>query len=150
MPQSLAQIYLHIVFSAKNREPLLTDDTRTNVHAYLAGVCKNHDSPALIIGGVEDHVHLLCRLSKTVAVATLIRELKRDSSKWIKEQSATRTDFSWQNGYAAFSVSPAHIEALKTYIARQADHHRTETFQEEFRRLCKKYDLELDERYAWD
>src|SRR5438876_3153897 len=122
MSQSLVQIYLHIVFSTKNRAPFLQDKSfRDRTHAYLAGICKNLDCPALIIGGVEDHVHILCRFGKTIDVATLVRELKRDSSKWIKGSKAGLGDFHWQAGYGAFSVSPSHVEVLKEYIANQEE-----------------------------
>jgi putative transposase len=99
---------------------------------------------------LEDHVHILCRLSKTLDVATLIRELKRDSSKWIKDENRRIADFYWQQGYGAFSVSPSHVPVLIDYIANQEEHHRYETFQDEFRRLCKKYGVAIDERYVWD
>ncbi len=151
MPQSLAQIYVHIVFSTKNRQSFLTDCAfRDRTHAYLKGICENQGSPSLRVGGTEDHIHILCRLSKTLDVATLIRELKRDSSKWIKEENPRLADFYWQNGYGAFSVSPSHVEPLIEYIANQEEHHRRETYQDEFRRLCKKYGIEIDERYVWD
>jgi REP element-mobilizing transposase RayT len=151
MPQSLAQIYVHIVFSTKNRQPFLEDQTfRERTFGYLKGVCDNQGSPSLRIGGVEDHVHILCRLSKTLDVSTLVRELKRDSSKWVKEENRQLPDFYWQNGYGAFSISPSHIVALRRYIASQEEHHRQETYQEEFRRLCRKYGVEIDERYVWD
>jgi putative transposase len=151
MPQSLAQLYTHLVFSTKHRRPYLKDDAlRAKLHAYLAGACKNLKSPSLMIGGVEDHVHILCRLSKTVAASELVRELKRESSKWVKSQSTRLTMFRWQNGYGAFSISPSHVGDLTRYIADQAGHHRTETFQDELRRLCGKYGIEIDERYVWD
>jgi putative transposase len=151
MPQSLVQIYVHLVFSTKNRRPFLRDAAlRHRLHAYLTGICNNQQSPAITVGGVEDHVHILCRLSKTLDVSVLIRELKRDSSKWVKDQDSALSDFAWQNGYGAFSVSPSHVEPLRYYIANQEEHHHTESFQDEFRRLCKKYGIELDERYAWD
>jgi putative transposase len=151
MPQSLAQIYLHIVFSTKNRQPFLLDQTiRDEMHQYLGGACNNLDSPVLRVGGVADHVHILCRLGKTIAVADLVKELKRESSKWIKTKSPTMADFYWQSGYGAFSVSPGHVEALRTYIANQEEHHRKASFQEEFRRLLTKYGLQWDERYVWD
>jgi putative transposase len=107
-------------------------------------------SPSIATGGTEDHVHLLVRLAKTSDVASLIRELKRDSTKWIKAELPDLSDFCWQEGYAAFSVSPSHAEALKHYIATQMEHHRRETFQEEFRRICEKYGVDIDERYVWD
>lgn len=151
MPQSLVQIYVHIVFSTKLRKPFLKDkEFRDRTHRYLVGICKNLNSPALIVGGVEDHVHILCRLGKTIHIADLIRDLKRDSSKWIKAEMPRLAEFHWQKGYGAFSISPSHVDALKEYIANQEEHHRRESFQDEFRRLCKKYGLEIDERYAWD
>jgi putative transposase len=151
VPQSLAQVYLHIVYSTRHRKPFLKDGAfRDRTHRYLAGICRNLSSPALLVGGVEDHVHLLCRLGKNVKIADLVRDMKRDSSKWIKAEEPRLAGFQWQQGYGAFSISPAHVDALKGYIMRQEDHHRRETFQDEFRRLCRKYGLELDERYAWD
>lgn len=151
MPQSLAQIYVHIAFSTKDRQPFLTDVAfRDRAHAYLAGICKNQKSPSIRVGGVEDHAHILCRLGKTMAVSDLVRELKRDSSSWIKTQRSDMKDFYWQEGYGAFSISPAHVDKTTGYVANQAEHHRRVSFQDEFRRLCRKYGVELDERYAWD
>ncbi|MEZ6054516.1 MAG: IS200/IS605 family transposase [Planctomycetaceae bacterium] len=151
MPQSLAQIYLHIVFSTKDRRPFLQNESlRDELHKYLGGICRKLGAPSLIIGGVEDHVHLLCRFSRTLTVADLVRDLKRDSSKWIKPKEAGVKTFDWQSGYGAFSVSPSHVEALTVYIANQIEHHRSETFQDEFRRLCQKYGVAVDERYVWD
>jgi REP element-mobilizing transposase RayT len=151
MPQSLVQIYAHLIFSTKNRQPFLGDQIlRGKLHGYLIGICENQRSPSLATGGVDDHVHILCRLSKTLDVSTLIRELKRDSSKWIKDKAPSLTDFAWQNGYAAFSISPSHVEPLNAYIEIQEEHHRQESFQDEIRRLCAKYGVNLDERYAWD
>jgi REP-associated tyrosine transposase len=151
MPQSLVQIYAHIIFTTKNRQPFLVDtEFRARVFAYLAGICKNQDSPALLIGGVADHVHIFCRLSKTHDVASFVRDLKRDSTNWIKLERPTLHDFHWQQGYGAFSVSPAHVDPLKRYIANQEEHHKKESYQAEFRRLCKKYGVDIDERYVWD
>lgn len=129
MPQSLSQIYLHVVFSTKARKPFLCDgEFRRRTHTYLAGICKNLDCPSLLVGGVEDHVHLLCRFGKTIEVATLLRELKRDSSKWIKAEQPRLSEFHWQAGYGAFSISPSHVDALKEYISNQEEHHRRENF----------------------
>jgi REP element-mobilizing transposase RayT len=151
MSQSLAQIYLHIVFSTKERRPFLQDKAiRDELHKYLGGTCNNLDCPVLRVGGVADHVHILCRLGRSIAVAELLKELKRDSSQWVKTKSPALSDFYWQNGYGAFSVSPGHVEALREYIANQEEHHRAETFQDEFRRLLTKYGLQWDERYVWD
>jgi REP-associated tyrosine transposase len=151
MPQSLVQIYVHIVFSTKHRQPFLVDpEFRARVHAYLAGICKNQDSPSLFVGGVADHVHILCRLSKTHDISSLVRDLKRDSTNWIKVERPTLHEFHWQQGYGAFSASPVHVDPLKQYIAQQEEHHKKESFQDEFRRLCSKYGVEIDERYVWD
>ena len=151
MPQSLAQIYLHLVFSTKERRPFLQDkDFRQRTHAYLAAICNGHGSTCLVVGGVEDHVHVLCRLSRTHSVSETVKELKRSSSLWIKRESPQVAAFHWQDGYGAFSVSPSHIEALKRYIGDQEAHHRRESFQDEFRRLLNKYGVEFDERYVWD
>jgi putative transposase len=151
MPQSLAQIYLHVVYSTKGRRRYLQDpDLRAELHNYLGGTCCNLDCPSLTVGGVEDHVHVLCRLSRTCTVSDLVRELKRESSKWLKTKSPELADFRWQDGYGAFSVSPGHVEPLRIYIANQEEHHRTESFQDEFRRLLHKYGIEYDERYVWD
>jgi putative transposase len=151
MPQSLVQIYLHIIFSTKHRQPFLKDNEfRQRTHAYLAGICNNLNCPALIVGGVEDHVHILCRFGKTITVADFIRDMKRDSSKWIKDEQPALAEFHWQSGYGAFSISPSDVEAVQRYIANQEEHHQKVSFQDEFRRLCKKYGLEIDERYVWD
>ena len=151
MPQSLVQIYVRFVYSTKHRKPFFNDNEfRDRTHRYLAGICRNLKCPALIVGRVEDHVHILCRFGRNIEVANLIRDLKRDSSKWVKSEQPRLVEFHWQQGYGAFSVSPAHIDALKEYIAKQEAHHRHETFQDEFRRVCGKYGVEIDERYVWD
>jgi len=149
MSQSLSQIYLHLVFSTKNRTPLLKG-IESDTHAYLVGACKNLDSPSLIIGGVEDHVHILCRQSKNIALKDLVGEIKRESSKWVKTRGESYSSFYWQSGYGAFSISPSHVRTLTDYIANQADHHALVTFQDEFRKLCRKYELEIDEKFVWD
>ena len=151
MSQSLTQIYLHLIFSTKKRVPHLRDkQLRSSLHAYMAGICNHLESPALIVGGVEDHVHVLSRFSKKLALADLVKELKRDSSKWLKTESPLMVDFYWQAGYGAFSISPLHVEPLRHYIANQETHHRTESFQDELRRICHKYGVAFDERYVWD
>ena len=150
MGQSLVQIYVHIVYSTKDRKPFLHDsDHRRCLHAYLAGIFSGQSSPALTISGVEDHVHVLCRLGKTIDVSDLVRESKKDSSTWVKQELQI-PDFYWQTGYGAFSVSPAHVPLVSEYIQNQEEHHRSFSFQDEFRKLCAKYDVEIDERYVWD
>jgi putative transposase len=151
MPQSLVQIYVHLVSSTKNRQPFLRDKVfRERVHAYLVGICDNLGCPSIKTGGVEDHVHLLCRFGKSIQIQDWLRDLKRDSSKWIKAEQPSLAEFHWQLGYGAFSLSPAHVDALTRYIENQEEHHRRESFQDEFRRLCRKYGVPIDERYVWD
>ena len=151
MPQSLAKVYLHIVFSTKNRLPFLDDRVlRRETHAYLASTCRKVGSPSLIVGGVEDHVHISCFMSRTLTMAQLVAELKRESSKWIKTKSSDLASFAWQNGYGVFSISPSHVGDLRAYIENQESHHRNETFQDELRRYLRKYEIDYDERYVWD
>ncbi len=121
-----------------------------NENGPLVGIDVGSTRVSVVVGGVEDHVHILCRFGKTIEVATLIRELKRESSKWIKEQEPKLSTFHWQGGYGAFSISPSHVAALTEYIRNQEEHHKKETFQEEFRRMCMKFGVEIDERYVWD
>jgi putative transposase len=151
MPQSLAEVYIHLIYSTKGRIPFLRDrDLRNELHGYLVGTFAGHGSPSLRTGGVEDHVHVLCRLGRTSSIADLVRDAKRASTKWIKNRSPQLDAFQWQSGYAAFSISPSHVEALKHYIANQEEHHKTESFQDELRRICGIYGVELDEEHAWD
>ncbi|HEX7578180.1 MAG TPA: transposase [Verrucomicrobiae bacterium] len=151
MPQSLSAVYLHLVFSTKDRRPFLRDKTvRDSLHAYMGGVSKTLDCPPLIVGGVEDHVHLLCRFGRTITQAEWVKELKRVSNGWLKEKGRDCADFEWQGGYADFSVSQSNLERVKQYIARQEEHHRKTTFQDELRTLLRKHEIEFDERYVWD
>ena len=137
MGQSLSAVYLHLVFSTKDRCPCLRDMVlRGEMHAYLGGVSKQLDCPPLIVGGVEDHVHLLGRMGRTITQADWIKELKRTSSVWFKGRDATWSEFAWQSGYGAFSVSVSNLEAVSNYIVKQEVHHRRSTFQDEFRASC--------------
>lgn len=150
MPQSLAQILVHLVFSTKNRERLLADDIRDELHAYIGGIAENHRGALLKAGSVADHIHLLLAHPRTSSPARLVEEIKTGSSKWLKTQGTRYSNFHWQGGYGMFSVSPSHRAALESYIGNQAEHHRTVTFQEEYRRLLNKYEIQYDERYVWD
>ena len=150
MPQSLAQILLHLVFSTKNRERILADDTRDDLHAYIGGVIGNHKGTLLKAGSVTDHIHLLIAHPRTITASDLVQEIKTSSSKWLKTQSTRYLNFHWQSGYGIFSISPSHRPSLERYIAGQSEHHRTVTFQDEYRRLLGKYGIDYDERYVWD
>jgi REP element-mobilizing transposase RayT len=149
MPQSHARLVTHITFSTKHRQPFLKDpELRVRLYAYMAGVLQRIDCEPILINGVEDHVHILCNLSRDIAVKKLIEVAKVEPSKWIKRQG--QKDFFWQKGYGAFSVSESRVPHTKGYIARQEEHHKRVSFQEEFRELCRKHGLEVDERYVWD
>jgi REP element-mobilizing transposase RayT len=150
MPQSLAKNLIHLIYSTKHRTPCLAPEVRSRLFAYKAGILKEWDSPALVIGGVADHVHLLFRLSKNHALVKVIEEVKQGSSKWLKTQGNEFCDFHWQAGYGAFSVSQSNVEQVKRYIEQQEEHHRTRTFQDELRALLKRHGIEYDERYVWD
>lgn len=151
MPQSLARVVLHIVFSTKHRAPFLRDaQIRPRLFAYLAGVLQHIGCEPILINGVEDHVHILCNLSRTVTIAKLVEEVKTEPSKWMKRQGPAYADFHWQGGYSSFSVSQSNVEPVRGYIAKQEGHHRKVSFQDELRALCRKHGLEIDERYVWD
>ena len=151
MSQSLANILTHLIFSTKNRESLLADkDLRPRANAYLAAVLKDLRCPALIVGGVADHVLILCQLAKTQSVSVVMKHLKTSSSKWLKTQGQGIRTFSWQRGYGAFSVSQSNVASVVSYIEKQEEHHRTVTFEEEFRLFLKRYRVAFDERYVWD
>ena len=150
MPQSLSSILIHFIFRTKNRQPLITDNIETELHKYTATIFRRCKSPVLLIGGTKDHLHALFALSRTLAVADLVEEVKTSSSKWIKTKGHELRQFQWQAGYGAFSIGQSNVEALKRYIARQKEHHRRRSFQDEFRSLCKRYRVEIDERYVWD
>jgi putative transposase len=151
MPQSLSAVYLHLIFSTKNRQPLLRDPAlRTETHAYLGGISKKLDCPPIIVGGVDDHVHLLARQARTITQADWIKELKRVSSIWIKEREPILADFAWQSGYGAFSVSVSNLDAVEHYIAHQEEHHRERSFQDEYRAFLKRHNVAWDEQYVWD
>jgi len=150
MPQSLVKNLVHLIFSTKNRASVLNDIVREALHAYSAGILNDLASPALLINSVPDHLHVLFNLNKNTALAHVVMEVKRGSSKWLKTQGDNFVAFHWQNGYGAFSVGESAVEAVKSYIANQQDHHRRVTFQEEFRVFLKRYEIAFDERYVWD
>lgn len=146
----LSKNFLHIVFSTKYRDPWIDSEVELSLHGYLGGICSELESPALKIGGYNDHVHILCLLSKKITVIRFLEEIKAHSSKWIKTQGRRYHNFYWQGGYGAFSVSPKDVDKVKIYIANQHIHHRSESFQDEFRRILSDNDVGYDERYIWE
>ncbi len=150
MSQSLVTNLLHLVYSTKNREPLIPEEHREALFAYQAGIFKEWDSPALKIGGVADHVHALFSLSKNHALIKIVEAVKKGSSKWMKTDGPKIAGFYWQAGYAAFSVSQSNVEAVIQYIETQQEHHRKISFQDELRALLTRHKIAFDERYVWD
>lgn len=150
MPQSLSKLYVHIVFSTKNREQVISREIEEELFSYLGGICKSLECNPLQVGGYRDHVHILCLLSKKVTLVKLIEDVKSSSSKWIKTKDEKFSNFYWQRGYGAFSVSPTEIEVVKNYIQNQEEHHKTKSYQDEFRAFLKKYNIDYNEDYVWD
>src|SRR5258705_8927541 len=150
MPQSLSAVYIHLIFSTKERYPYLRDETlQTDLHAYLGRVSKELDCPPIRVGGVEDHVHVLARFGRTITQAEWVKELNRVSNLWLKEERIAYGDFEWQGGYADLSVSRSKLDRVRNYIADQETYPRKMDFQDELRSLLRKHDVEWDERFVW-
>ena len=141
---------MHIIFSTKNREALIHLPYEDELHSYLGGICKTLECHPIKIGGYTDHIHILCMLSKKIALMKLLEEVKSHSSKWIKTKDESLKNFYWQDGYGAFSVNSSQIDTAIEYIANQHIHHSKITFHDEYRAFLKKYKVEYDERYVWD
>ena len=150
MGQSLVKQYTHIIFSTKHQQPLIIDVVENELYKYIGGICKNMECYPVKVGGYRNHVHILCLLSKKIALMKLLEEVKSHSSKWVKTIDKRMNNFYWQNGYGAFSVNPAEIRVVSEYIERQAEHHKKVTFQDEYRAYLKEFEVEYDERYVWD
>jgi len=150
MPQSLTRLYAHLIFSTKNREPWLDEDIRARVHAYLATVIRDLQSPWVVVGGVADHAHILFDMGKMNAPVKFVEQVKRESSKFVKTLDERYTKFYWQRGYGMFSVGPTDREAAERYVRTQEEHHRRISFQDEFRAMLRQYGIDFDEQYVWD
>jgi REP element-mobilizing transposase RayT len=149
MGQSLAQVYIHLIFSTKNREPWLVDDFRNDLHQYIAGILADLESPPVLINSVTDHVHVLLCLSRTISLAKLAEDVKKGASRWISSRLGRRAGFAWQTGYGAFSVSASRVPVVTDYIRRQPEHHSTRSFKEELLALLDRHGVEYDERFLW-
>ncbi len=150
MATALVSLLVQVIFSTKNRADLITPEIEPGLYDYLGGIAKNHKSRLLAANGTANHSHLLISLGKTIALSELIAEIKRDSSKWVKEQGRDFRDFYWQEGYGAFSLGQSQVPTVKKYIAEQKVKHQTRTFEHEFIGFLEKYEVEYDERYVWD
>jgi len=150
MPQSLTKLYAHLIFSTKNRQALIDESIRPRVHGYLATVIRDLDSPWAVVGGVADHVHILFDMGKLHAPVEFVEQVKRESSKFVKTLGPKYRNFYWQRGYGMFSVGPSDRDEAEKYVRNQEEHHRSKSFQEEFRAFLKRYGIAYDEQYVWD
>ncbi|MBI9066538.1 MAG: IS200/IS605 family transposase [Salinivirgaceae bacterium] len=151
MGQSLSQLYVHLTFGTKERYPFIIPKIQDQLHAYLAGILKKYESSAITINSVSDHIHVLFRLSKNFTLAKIVEEIKKSSSKWMKEIEGGSLKFTWQIGYGAFSVSSSKLETVKNYIKNQEEHHKRITYKEEIEEFISRYDIiEYDAKYFWN
>ena len=148
MPQSLAKVNVHIVFSTKHCHCFINDEIRSELHSYIIGVLSNLGSFTHEIYANSDHIHILATLPRTITIAKLVSKIKTSSSKWLKTKGIPK--FNWQDGYGIFSVSSSKIDIVKNYILNQPHHHKTITFKDELRQFFKEYKIEYDEGYVWD
>ncbi len=150
MPQSLSLIFVHLIFSTKNREPWISPALERELHPYMATIFRELKSPSLAINGTSDHLHILFSLGRVIAVADLVEEIKTGTSKWVKTKGREFMNFHWQRGYGAFSVEQSDIPEVKHYIQNQKERDRSISFQDEYRSFLEGYGIEYDERYVWD
>nr|NQU93140.1 transposase [Bacteroidota bacterium] len=150
MAQSLSKIFIHLIFHTKNSADIIRDTEKQKLYAYMGSVIKSNESIPISINGTNDHVHILCVMSKNISLAKLVEEIKRHSSRWIKTLDKHYHSFSWQGGYGGFSVSSSIHDKTKRYIENQEEHHKKMTFQEEYLMFLKEYGIEYDEKYLWN
>jgi putative transposase len=148
MAHTYTSLYFHLIFSTKNRQPLLSPQFRPRLFDYMGGILRHMEGSSLLINGIEDHVHVLASLPSTLAIATCLRDLKGDSSRWVHETIGL--PFGWQTGYAAFTVSQSALEDVRAYIANQEEHHRRTSFPEEYLKFLQRHGMEYDERFVLD
>ena len=149
MAQSYVNLNYHIVFSTKNRVPLITGEYESRLHEYIGGIVRSQGGVAIAIGGIADHVHLLARMRQVEALSDMIRECKAGASGWMHDVFPELRDFAWQNGYGAFSVSQSLVPNVREYINHQHEHHSKRSFTQEFIALLKAHEIEFDERYLF-
>ena len=150
MAQSLSKLFVHLIFHIKSNSCTIRNQEKHELYAYMGSIIKDNESMPILINGVEDHVHVLCIMSKNIALAKLVEEIKRHSSRWIKTKNIYYSGFSWQGGYGGFSVSPSLQEKTKNYIEKQEEHHQKLTFKDEYLLFLKEYGIEFNEQYLWN
>ena len=149
MAQSLSKLFVHIIYHIKTSSVKIRKEDKNDLYAYIGTVIKSKDSIPILINGMEDHIHILCVMSKNIALAKLVEEIKGNSSRWIKAFDPYYHGFFWQGGYGGFSVSPSLYDKTKRYIENQEEHHKKMTFQEEYRMFLNEYGIKFDEQYVW-
>lgn len=149
MAQSLSKLYIHAIFHVKNQSCLIRSEDDNDLYAYMGSLVKLSKSIPIIVNGTEDHVHILCIMSKNSSLADLMEDIKRNSSRWIKQKGDCYKDFAWQGGYAGYSVSQSKIEVVRNYIANQKEHHKHQSFKEEYIQFLKEYGIEYNDDYLW-
>jgi REP-associated tyrosine transposase len=147
MPQSLVNVLVHIVFSTKDRVDLIPPDLERELYRYLHGIFENKGARLIIAGGTKNHIHLLVSLGR-LDIAQFIADIKRSTSLWMKKKGVSK--FYWQKGYGAFSIGKSQVPHVSQYISNQKAHHSKQDYKDEFRALCRKYEIEIDERFVWD
>jgi REP element-mobilizing transposase RayT len=150
MPQSLAKVYLHLVFSTRNRERILADEERPDLHAYMGGILKGMNCMPIEINSEPDHVHVLFMLGRTLGMSAVVGAVKKSATDWLRARSPRYHGFHWQSGYGVFSVSQSAVETVRRYIRNQRQHHRGKSFMDEYRAMLEKHEIEYDERYVWE
>jgi putative transposase len=150
MANTFTSLHYHLIFSTKHREPWITRDHEERLWAYLAGIARQHELKPLLVGGMEDHIHILLGMPPTVTVSEALKRIKGGSSGWVKENLPGCRGFGWQDGYAAFAVSKSQVVEVEDYIRQQREHHRFRTFQEEYRAFLDRHEIAYDERCLWD
>ena len=149
MSQLLCKVYIHIIFHIKTVSPSIKEEHLERLHSYLGLLINNTGCQTMLVGGVSDHVHIVCQLSRNETIAHLVEEIKRNSSRWIKTIDNRYKHFAWQGGYAAFSVSESVIPKTLNYVRNQKAHHTKKTFREEYLAFLRLYNVDYDERYAF-
>jgi len=150
MSHTYTNLLYHLVWSTKERKPFFDDGLETEMHKYLGGTIGELGGSALLVGGMPDHVHILAVLPARRALSDIMRDLKANSSDWVHEKFPALREFAWQNGYGAFTVSQSQKANVLDYIARQKEHHRVKTFQDEFVEMLERNEIEYDPKYLWD
>ena len=150
MSQSLSSVFLHVIFSTKKRAPIISPNFEKKLYAYIAGICRNLGSKAYRIGGTENHIHIACTLPRTVSISQFIATIKGRSSSWLRDKTPWSYKFEWQAGYAVFSVGQSNLRALTSYIAKQREHHKSQSFKNELLLFCRRYGVKYNKDYIWD